>query len=378
MSPLDPVSPPLLLTPGPLTTTPAVRQAMTLDWGSRDAAFIALTQEVRDRLLALAHGEASHVAVPVQGSGTYGVEAALGALVRPTDQLLVLANGAYGERMDAIARRLGLPSQVLRAPENQPIDPDAVKRRLAEDLRITHVALVHCETTTGILNPLEAIADVVAEAGRRLLVDSMSAFGALPLDLRRTPVGAVVASSNKCLQGAPGVAFVLVERDWLAACAQVSPSVCLDLHAQWRALEADGQWRFTPPVQVVAALAQALRELEAEGGPAARLRRYEANLDALLAAAGRSGLEPYLPRAVQAPIIVTFHAPGEGFDFDAFYQALLARGFAIYPGKLTQAATFRIGCIGDLVPADFDRLGDALGPALAEAMAGRTAAASAL
>jgi len=376
MSPPAPNSSPLLLTPGPLTTAPAVRQAMARDWGSRDADFIALTREVRARLLAVAHGEATHVAIPVQGSGTYGIEAALGSLVRPTDRLLVLANGAYGERMDLIARRLGLQSQVLRVPEDQPVDPDSVKRRLADDPRITHVALVHCETTTGILNPLKVIAEAVAEAGRRLLVDSMSGFGALPLDLRRTPVGAVVASSNKCLQGTPGVAFALVERDWLAACVQVSPSVCLDLHAQWRALEADGQWRFTPPVQVVAALAQALRDLEAEGGPAVRLHRYEANLDALLAAAGRVGLRPYLPRAVQAPIIVTFHAPDGGFDFEAFYRALLSRGFAIYPGKLTQAQTFRIGCIGDLVPADFDRLGMALGPALAEAMAARTAAAA--
>lgn len=364
--------PPLLLTPGPLTTAPGVRRAMARDWGSRDAAFIALTQEVRDRLLALAYGEATHVATPLQGSGTYAVEAALGTLIRPTDRLLVLVNGAYGERMDLIARRLRLHTTVLRFRENQPIDPDTVKQRLAEDPGITHVGLVHCETTTGILNPLDVIAKTVAGAGRRLLVDSMSAFGALPLDLRRTPVGAVMASSNKCLQGVPGVAFVLAERDWLESSAGVSPSTCLDLHAQWQALEADGQWRFTPPVQVVAALAQALRDLEAEGGPAVRLRRYEANLDALLAAASRAGLRPFLARAVQAPIIVTFHAPTSGFDFGAFYRALLARGFAIYPGKLTQAQTFRIGCIGDIVPADFERLSGALGPALAEAIAGRT------
>jgi 2-aminoethylphosphonate-pyruvate transaminase len=358
---------PLLLTPGPLTTDPAVRAAMLKDWGSRDPAFIALTAELRARLVQLVAGEDTHVAVPIQGSGTYVLEAAIGTLVGPSDKLLVLVNGAYGERMAAIARRLGRAVEILRFEEDQPVDPAAASAALT-DASITHVALVHCETTTGILNPCDAIAAVVAEAGRVLILDAMSSFGALPIDLRRTRIGAVLASSNKCLEGAPGVAFAIVARALLETSVGRSASLSLDLAAQWRGFEADGQWRFTPPVQVVAALVEALRRLEREGGPAARLARYRANLEALLGGATAVGLELYLDRALQAPIIATFRTPGDRpFDFDAFYQALFRRGFIIYPGKITRTETFRIGCIGAVHPADFERLGAALGPALDEA-----------
>lgn len=358
---------PLLLTPGPLTTDPRVRAAMGADWGSRDPAFIALTAGLRRRLLDVANGAASHIAVPIQGSGTYALEAAAATLLGPRDKLLVLVNGAYGRRMAAIARRLGRTVATLDWPENAPVDPQAVAAALATDPAIGHVALVHCETTTGLLNPLGAVAEVVAHAGRRLIVDAMASFGALPIDLAALPAAAILASSNKCLEGAPGIAFALVERETLAACEGRSPSTSLDLHAQWRGFEANGQWRFTPPVQVAAALVEALRLLEAEGGPPARLARYQANCDALLAAAARLGLAPYLDRTIQAPIIATFHMPAPPFAFDRFYAALAARGFVIYPGKLTHAATFRIGCIGAVTPDDMRRLGDALGPALAEA-----------
>jgi 2-aminoethylphosphonate-pyruvate transaminase len=358
---------PLLLTPGPLTTDPAVRQAMLKDWGSRDAAFIALTAELRSRLVQLVKGEATHVAAPIQGSGTYILEAAIGSLVGAADKLLVLANGAYGERMAAIAGRLGRAVEVLRFGEDRPVAAGAVADAL-KDASITHVALVHCETTTGILNPCEAIADVVAKAGPTLILDAMSSFGALPIDLSRTKIGAVLASSNKCLEGAPGVAFAIVERALLAMSAGRGASLSLDLAAQWQGFEANGQWRFTPPVQVVAALVEALRLLEREGGPAARLRRYQDNLDTLIAGATAVGLELYLEPSLQAPIIATFRAPSDRpFDFDAFYQALLRRGFIIYPGKLTRVETFRIGCIGAVHPADFERLGAVLGPALDEA-----------
>jgi len=257
--------------------------------------------------------------------------------------------------------------EVLRFGEDRPVAAGAVADAL-KDASITHVALVHCETTTGILNPCEAIADVVAKAGPTLILDAMSSFGALPIDLSRTRIGAVLASSNKCLEGAPGLAFAVVERALLAASAGRGASLSLDLAAQWRGFESDGQWRFTPPVQVVAALVEALRLLEREGGPAARLRRYQNNLDTLIAAAAAVGLELYLERSLQAPIIATFRAPSDRpFDFDAFYQALLRRGFIIYPGKLTRVETFRIGCIGAVHPADFERLGAVLGPALDEA-----------
>lgn len=357
---------PLLLTPGPLTTDDRVRAAMTADWGSRDPAFIALTAELRARLLVVANGSASHVAVPIQGSGTYVLEAAAGSLVGPDDTLLVLVNGAYGERMAAIARRLGRQVEVLRWAEDEAVDPDAVAAYLAAHPAISHVALVHCETTTGLLNPLEAVAQVVAAAGRLLLVDAMASFGALPIDLATLPALAILASSNKCLEGAPGIAFALVEREALARAKGVSASAVLDLHAQWAGFEKNGQWRFTPPVQVAAALVEALRLLEAEGGPPARLARYAANLDVLLAGTAALGIDLFLARGLQAPIIATFRSPA-GLDFDAFYAALVEAGFVIYPGKLTQAETFRIGCIGQVHAPDMARLVAALGPALAKA-----------
>lgn len=357
---------PLLLTPGPLTTDPTVRQAMMRDWGSRDPAFIALTAELRERLVAVAHGETSHVAVPIQGSGTYVLEAAAATLLGPDDVLLVLINGAYGERMARIARRLGRRVETLRWAEDAAVEAAAVAEALASNPAITHVAVVHCETTTGLLNPIEEVAGVVAAAGTKLIVDAMASFGALPIDLRTLPASAILASSNKCLEGTPGLAFALVERDTLAACAGRSPSVSLDLHAQWRGFEDNGQWRFTPPVQVVAALVEALRMLEAEGGPRVRCERYAANLAILLDAAAAEGVALYLDRALQAPIIATFRSP-ENFDFTRFYDALGRRGFVIYPGKLTEGESFRIGCIGAVGPEDFRRLAAALGPALAEA-----------
>jgi 2-aminoethylphosphonate-pyruvate transaminase len=223
------------------------------------------------------------------------------------------------------------------------------------------VALVHCETTTGLLNPLQPVADVVARHGRLLLLDAMSSFGALPLDLRATKVAAVLASSNKCLEGVPGIGFALVDRDLLGRCTGACPSVSLDLCAQHHGLEANGQWRFTPPVQVVAALVEALRALEAEGGPAARLKRYQENLDTLVAGMAKLGFDLYLKPTLQAPIIATFRPrPNQHFDFEALYEGLAARGFLIYPGKLTAGESFRIGCIGDLHRPDFERLLDAV------------------
>lgn len=357
---------PLLLTPGPLTTELEVRQAMLRDWGSRDAAFIELTARMRAGLLDIAHGAASHVAVPIQGSGTYVLEAAADTLLGEEDRLLVLVNGAYGRRMAAIARRLGKQVETIEWREDEAVNPAALAERLAADGSISHVAVVHCETTTGLLNPLDAVARVVAAAGRLLIVDAMASFGALPIDLATLPAAAVLASSNKCLQGAPGIGFALVDRTVLAAAAGRSRSTSLDLHAQWRGFEGNGQWRFTPPVQVVAALVAALDGLAEEGGPAARLARYQANLDVLVAGAAAHGIELYLDRAMQAPIIATFRSP-EGFDFSAFYDALADAGFVIYPGKLTDAETFRIGCIGAVTPADMARLVETLGPALSVA-----------
>ena len=350
-----PLEPPILLTPGPLTTEERVRRAMLRDWGSRDATFIALTAELRERLLAVANGARLHVCVPLQGSGTFIVEAAIATLVKRADRLLVLVNGAYGERMLAIASRHGLQVEALRWPDDRAVDPAEVERALIAHPQVSHVAVVHCETTTGLLNPLPEVAAVVAGRGRMLLVDAMASFGALPIDLETTLAAAVMASSNKCLEGTPGLGFALITREALAAAEGVCPSLSLDLHAQWRGMEANGQWRFTPPVQVVAALVEALRALEEEGGPAARLARYTDNLEVLVRGMERFGFELYLAPVLQAPIIATFRAP-PGFAFQPFYDGLAERGFLIYPGKLTQAQSFRIGCIGAVDRGVFERL----------------------
>ena len=349
------MSGPLLLTPGPLTTDLRVRAAMNRDWGSRNGDFIALTAELRERLLAVANGAATHVAVPIQGAGTYVLEAAAATLLHPEDKLLVLVNGAYGRRMAEIARRLGRTVVALEWAEDAAVDAERVREALAADAAVTHVALVHVETTTGLLNPLAEVAQVVAEAGRTLILDAMASFGALPIDLATTPVAAVLASSNKGLEGAPGISFALVEREALARSRGVSPSLSFDLHAQAEGFARDGQWRFTPPVQVTAALVEALRLLEGEGGPGARLARYAANLQALVPGMEALGFALFLPRELQAPIIATFRH-GPELDFPRFYDALAQQGFVIYPGKLTRDPTFRIGCIGQVFPADMERL----------------------
>jgi 2-aminoethylphosphonate-pyruvate transaminase len=344
---------PYLLTPGPLTTSLTVKQAMLRDWGSRDRAFIELNARIRERLVRMAGAEETHVCVPLQGSGTFVVEAMLGTLVPRDGRLLVLVNGAYGERMVRMARRHGRAVVALTTPEDQPNDPAALERMLAEDRAITHVAAVHCETTSGILNPIARIAEITRTAGRRLLIDAMSAFGALPLDAREVPFEAVAASANKCLEGVPGVGFALVRREALAAAESNAPALSLDLHDQWVSMERTGQWRFTPPTHVLAALDQALAEHAAEGGVAGRGTRYRANCRILIEGMRGLGFETLLPDHLQAPIIVTFRMPADRrFVFQEFYDRLRARGFVIYPGKLTVAPSFRIGCIGRIGPGE--------------------------
>ncbi len=348
--------PVLLLTPGPLTTSARTRAALGRDWGSRDAAFLALSEGVRARLAGLVNAAGTHVAVPMQGSGTFALEAAVQSLVPRDGKLLVLVNGAYGRRMAEMARRIGRLGGVLDIPEDQPMPVDGVRAALAADPSITDVALVHCETTSGILNSLEPIAACVHDAGRRLILDAMSSFGGVPIDLRAAPCIAVVASANKGLEGVPGLGFVIAERTHLARCEGNAVSLSLDLYAQWRGFEADRQWRFTPPVQVVAGLAAALDQLAEEGGIAARHARYSANCAMLKAGMRAHGFTCILEDSDQAPVIVTFRIPPGGwFDFQKFYDFLAGHGVVIYPGKLTQEPSFRIGCIGAIGPAEMAR-----------------------
>jgi len=239
----------------------------------------------------------------------------------------------------------------LTTPEDQPNDLAALERTLAEDRAITHVAAVHCETTSGILNPIERIAETTAAAGRRLLIDAMSAFGALPLDAPAVPFDGVAASANKCLEGVPGVGFALVRQEVIVAAEGNAPALSLDLYDQWVSMERTGQWRFTPPTHVLAALHQALEEHEAEGGVPGRGMRYRANCGILIEGMRDLGFETLLPDHLQAPIIVTFRMPADPrFVFEEFYDRLRGRGYVIYPGKLTVAPSFRIGCIGRIGP----------------------------
>ncbi len=338
-----------LLTPGPLTTAPETRQAMLRDWGSRDDDFIALTARIRERLVALAGAAGSHDCVMLPGSGTFAIEAAIGSLVPASGKLLVLVNGAYGHRIARICEVFGRAFATSETAEDTPPDPARLDRLLADDPTITHVAAVHCETTSGILNPIAEIADVVRRNDRRLLIDAMSSFGAIPLDVGAVPCDAVIASANKCLEGVPGISFVIAGTEALAAASGNAPSLSLDLHAQWAAMEKTGEWRFTPPTHVVAALDTALALHAAEGGVAGRGARYRDNCRILIEGMRGLGFETYLADHLQTPIIVTFRTPSDAnFDFTTFYDSLHRRGFVIYPGKLTRIDSFRIGCIGDV------------------------------
>lgn len=358
---------PILLTPGPLTTSASVKQAMLRDWGSRDGAFIALNRRIRDRLLAIVGAAETHVCVPVQGSGTFAVEAAIGTLVPAAGKLLVLVNGAYGRRMVRIAEVIGRAVMALQWPEDTPVSPAALDAALASDPAIGHVAVVHCETTSGLLNPLEEVAAVCARHHRPLLIDAMSSFGALPIDAGQMPFEAVIASANKCLEGVPGVGFALIRRDALEAGAGNAHSLSLDLHDQWRGLEANGQWRFTPPTHVLAAFDRALDEHAAEGGVAGRGGRYRENHRILIEGMAALGFAMLVAPHLQAPIIVTFLMPADPrFVFTDFYDRLRDKGFAIYPGKLTVADSFRIGCIGRIGAAEMTAAVAAVGESLAE------------
>jgi 2-aminoethylphosphonate-pyruvate transaminase len=335
---------PVLLTPGPLTTSSATKLAMVRDWGSRDAGFIEINRRVREMLLEIVHAKETHACVPLQGSGTFAVEAMLGTLVPRGGHVLVPVNGAYCRRIARICGILGRRTTLLEYPESEPVKPAEVDAALARDASITHVALVHCETSTGVLNPLAEVAAVVSRRGKGLLVDAMSSFAALEIG---GPFDALVAASGKCLEGPPGLGFALIRREALQKCAGNSPSLVLDLHDQWVNMEKTAQWRFTPPTVIVAALHAALEQLVAEGGQPARGARYRRNCEVLIEGMTALGFRLFLEPRHQAPVIVTFLAPEHpSYRFQQFYDGVREKGFVLYPGKLTQVDTLRVGCIG--------------------------------
>ena len=361
---------PILLTPGPLTTTLRTKLAMLKDWGSWDADFNAVTAHLRERLQGIVQGQDSHVVVPLQGSGTFSVEAAVATVVPPGDKgghVLVLDNGAYCKRAAKLTQLMGRRATVLAFAEDEAVSPNALDAALKADASITHVILIHCETGTGVQNPLAAVADVCERHGKGLIVDAMSSFGALPIDARIVRFDALVAASGKCLEGVPGMGFVFLRKGILDACAGNSQSLAMDLHDQHVYMEKTTQWRFTPPTHVMVALAEAVTQFVEEGGQPARLARYADNCRTLIEGMAALGFQPFLRPEIQAPIIVTFHAPADThYDFKRFYAAAKARGFILYPGKLTQVETFRIGCVGAIGRNEMEQAVNAVADTLRE------------
>ena len=357
----------ILLTPGPLTTSLRTKLAMLRDWGSWDADFNAITARIRGRLLDIVHGAESHVVVPLQGSGTFSIEAAVATLVPRDGHVLVLDNGAYCKRFGKLATLMGRRTTILERAEDEPVSADELDAKLKADPSITHIGLIHCETGTGVLNPLQAVSEVCKRHGKGLIVDAMSSFAALEIDARTVHFDALIAASGKCVEGVPGMGFVFIRKAVLESCAGNSHSLAMDLYDQHAYMEKTTQWRFTPPTHVVAALDEALTQFMEEGGQPARLARYTQNYRTLVDGMAAIGFKPFLRPEIQAPIIVTFHAPADAnYDFKKFYAATKDRGFILYPGKLTKLDTFRVGCIGAIGPNEMRQAVSAVADAMRE------------
>jgi 2-aminoethylphosphonate-pyruvate transaminase len=352
----------LLFTPGPLTTSSTVKEAMLHDYGSRDDLFIHLIKDIRNALLSLGNvkKESGYEAVIMQGSGTFGVESVISSAIPQTGNLLILINGAYGERIAKIAAIHKIPFTSLVFAEDEIPDLEKTEQLLMSGT-FTHLVIVHCETTTGILNPIESFGVLSKKYGVQYIVDSMSAFGAVPVDLAVCNIDFLISSSNKCIEGVPGFSFILAKTAALISCKGQADTLVLDLYAQWQGLETDGQFRFTPPIHSLLAFNQALNELKEEGGVEGRAIRYHANFSVLKDGMAELGFTEYLNKEKQGYIINTYHYPeNSAFDFKIFYQKLNERGFVIYPGKLSKANCFRIGNIGRIFTEDITNLLEAI------------------
>lgn len=358
-----PDNPYLLLTPGPLSTTKRVKAAMLRDWCTWDDDYKELVQEVRTKLIGLATNKTErYTCVLMQGSGTFSVESIIGTALPDGGKLLVLPNGAYGDRIVQIAKTLKISCVFNDSGELEPPDLEKLEATLKEDRGITHVAVVHSETTTGMLNPIEKIGKIVKKYGKIYIVDAMSSFGGIPIDIGAMDIDFIVSSANKCIQGVPGFGFIIAKKETLSRCKGQARSLSLDLYDQWNAMENDkGKWRYTSPTHVVRAFHEALIELEEEGGIAKRTKRYRANHRTLIDGMRRLGFQTLLPDAYQGHFITSFYSPESAtYDFKTFYDLLKKKGFVIYPGKVSKASAFRIGNIGDLHPDDMKRLVEAV------------------
>lgn len=354
-----PDNPYLLLTPGPLSTSKKVKAAMLQDWCTWDQDYNQLVQSIRGRLVQMATSDpTSYTTVLMQGSGTFCVESVIGSVIPPTGKLLVLTNGAYGKRMAQMAEVLGIHAIVLDAGETKPVNVKQLEEVLKVDTSITHVAVVHVETTTGMINPIADVANVSKQYGKTVIVDAMSSFGGVPIDVAELDIDFLISSANKCIQGVPGFGFIIAKKETLATCKGLARSLSLDLYDQWETMElGNGKWRFTSPTHTVRAFDQALQELEEEGGVTRRFERFQRNQQTLVEGMHKLGFQTLLSEDLQSPIITSFLFPDSSvFSFDEFYVRMKQEGFVIYPGKITAAPTFRIGNIGDVHLEDIHRL----------------------
>lgn len=346
-----------LLTPGPLTTSPTVKNEMLYDRCTWDDEYKSITQKIRQQLLELGKASKdSYTTVLMQGSGTFTVESVLTTALSNEDKILLITNGAYGDRMVNMAGYLGIHYTVYKTAYDEVPNINDIRTIFENDKEITHIAMVHCETTTGILNPIEEVTALAKGYGKTVIIDAMSSFGGLEIAIEDLGIDYLISSANKCIQGVPGFGFVIAKVDQLQACEGNSRSLSLDLFAQWKEMHADGKWRFTSPTHVVAAFSKAIDELIAEGGISARSQRYKKNNELLRTKLKKIGFETYICEENQSPIITSFIYPNEEFDFVHFYNDVKARGFVIYPGKLTDADTFRIGNIGEIYEEDIQQL----------------------
>jgi len=338
----------ILFTPGPLTTSQTVKQAMMRDLGSRDSEFIGLVKDIRLKLVELGQADPDeYTAVLMQGSGTFGLEAVVSSTVPPDGKLLVIINGAYGKRIAKIASVLKIDTVTLEYPENTTPDLEEIDDTLKAEQEITNVSVVHCETTTGIINPIREIGKFVAKSGAKYFVDAMSSFGAVPVNLAECNIDYLVSSANKCIEGVPGFSFILCKLSSLKETAGYARSLSFDLLAQYQGFEKNGQFRFTPPTHALAAFRRALAEMEIEGGVPGRAERYRKNYETLVAGMRQMGFKEYLRPDKQGYIITSFLYPEDDkFRFEEFYDRLNEKDYVIYPGKVSDANCFRIGNIG--------------------------------
>ncbi|MGM0828936.1 MAG: 2-aminoethylphosphonate--pyruvate transaminase [Bacillota bacterium] len=346
-----------LLTPGPLTTSGKVKEKMLVDRCTWDQDYKDITQKIRSQLLELAGcRNEDYTVVLMQGSGTFAVESVMMTAISEQDKPLLITNGAYGERIVKMAEAIGMTFSQYSVEYDEVPKEEEIRRILESDQDITHIVMVHCETTTGILNPLEMISTVSREYGKTLIIDAMSSFGGIPINVPELEIDYLISSANKCIQGVPGFGFIIARRDKLMTCAGNSKSLSLDLYDQWRGMDEDGKWRFTSPTHVVAAFSQAIDELLEEGGISARFERYQTNNRSLREKLNQIGFETYISDELQSPIITSFVYPSDAFDFEDFYSYVKERGYVIYPGKLTEVNTFRIGNIGEIYEDDIQKL----------------------